>query len=216
MAGPGGLRAADECGGGQAEEHRDCGEVMRDAGAAGLGGRGRCSWRVAADRVGGEDGRADEAGTCRGDQRSSRPRAEREIASEFQAGGTGQDQGPGHGEVRGLDPAARPEGQRADRMAPGPVSVPGGSRGHECRDEDRPGSQSAGQQAAGPSGWPAMRASGFHGHTVASQAAVRTVRHLTCTGRLRGQEIITIASLTTASALRAATFSVPDPDRCLL
>jgi hypothetical protein len=55
-AGPDGLPAAGERGGGQAEEHRDCREVMDHAGAAGLGERVGCSWRVAADRVGNEDG----------------------------------------------------------------------------------------------------------------------------------------------------------------
>jgi hypothetical protein len=44
-----------------------------------------------------------------------------------------------------------------------------GAFGEECRDEDRPGSQAAVQQAASPSGWPALRAGGFHGQTVASR-----------------------------------------------
>lgn len=43
------LPAAGERGGGQAEEHRDCCEVMYHAGAAGLRERVGCSCRVAAD-----------------------------------------------------------------------------------------------------------------------------------------------------------------------
>lgn len=106
--GPDGLPAAGERGGGQAEEHWDCREVMHHAGAAGLGERAGCSWRVAADRVGSENGCADEAGTGCADQGPSRPAAGRGISGVPQADGVGQDQRPGHGEVRGLDPAAWP------------------------------------------------------------------------------------------------------------
>ena len=116
---------------------------MHHAGAAGLGERVGCSWRVAADRVGSEDGCAGEAGPGCAGQGPSRPAAERGISGAPQAGSAGQDQRPGHGEVRGLDPAAWPGRKRADKMARRAVPVPGGVLGEECRDEDRPGSQTA-------------------------------------------------------------------------
>ena len=50
---------------------------MHHAGAAGLSERVGCSWRVAAHRVGGEDGCADEAGTRCADQLPDSPRAAR-------------------------------------------------------------------------------------------------------------------------------------------
>jgi hypothetical protein len=169
VAGPDALPAAGECGGGQTQEHRDCREVMDHAGAAGLGERVGCSWRVAAHRVGSEDGCADEAGTGCADQGPSHPAAERGISGAPQAGGAGQDQRPGHGEVRGLDLAAWPERQRADRMARRAVPVPGRALGEECRDEDRPGGQTAVQQTASPSRRPALHAGGFHEQTVANR-----------------------------------------------
>ena len=170
---PDGLPAAGERGGGQAEEHRDGGEVMDHAGPAGLSERVGCSRRISADRVGSEDGCADEAGARCADQGRCRPAAERGISGASQAGGAGQDQRPGHGEVRGLDPAAWPERQRTDGMARRAVPLPGGALDEESRDENRPGSQTAGQQTASPSRRTAMRAGGFHEQRIARTARRR-------------------------------------------
>ena len=53
---------ASERGGWQSDEHGNRGEVVHHAGAAGCSKRVGCSWRVAAHRVGLEDGCADETG----------------------------------------------------------------------------------------------------------------------------------------------------------
>src|SRR5690242_5802531 len=79
--------------------------------------------------VGSEDGCGDEVSTGCADQGPSRPAAERRISGAPQAGGAGQDERPGHGEVRGLDLAAWPERQRADRMARRAVPLPDGALG---------------------------------------------------------------------------------------
>jgi hypothetical protein len=149
-AGPPGPPSTCQGGGGQAEEHRNGRQIVCHAGRAGLGERIGRSWRVAADRVSGEDGRADKPRACGADQGRCRPAAGRPVSSARQACGPGQEQRPCHREVCGLDPAARSERERADWVAQRPVIIPGRSLKQEHRDENRAGGRAAAQQPAGP------------------------------------------------------------------
>jgi hypothetical protein len=68
LAGLPGPPATGECGGGQAGEHRDCGQIVFNTGTGGVGECIGRSWRVTADRVRGEDRRADKPSPCGADQ----------------------------------------------------------------------------------------------------------------------------------------------------
>src|ERR1700678_108525 len=79
-----------------------------------------------------------------------------------------------------------------------PVSLPGGALDKECRDEDRPGSQTAGQQTAGPSHRPAMRVNWLHEQRVASHSSSD------------GRQVITMGE--NAKTIGAAVYAKPWAD----
>jgi hypothetical protein len=108
------------------------------------------SRRVAADRISGEERRADQPRACRADQGRCCAAAGRGVTGASQPGGAGQEQRPCHREVRGLNPATRSERERADRVAQRSATVPGGSFKQERGDEDGACDHTAPQQAAGP------------------------------------------------------------------
>jgi Protein of unknown function (DUF2637) len=119
-AGPPGPPATGENGDGQAQEHRDSRQIVWGAGGAGLGEHIGRAGRVAADRVGGEDGRADQPRALR--RRSGPPPGcWPGITSACQSCGRGQEQRPCHREVCGLDPAAvqAQENSRGDERIKG-------------------------------------------------------------------------------------------------
>jgi hypothetical protein len=142
--------ATGDCGGGQASEHRDSRQIVCGAGTAGLGERIGRSWRVATDRIGGEDSRSDKRRACGADQSRCCPAAGYDITSARQACGPGQEQRSCHREVSGLDPATRSERERTDRVAQRPVAVAHRTLDEEHHDEDRACGRTAAQQSAGP------------------------------------------------------------------
>jgi hypothetical protein len=165
---------------------------VHHAGAAGLGERAGCSWRVAAHRVGSEDGCADQGPPARlltaGSAACPRPAAPARtsvpVTAKFAA--WTWPRGPSASELTG--------------WRDGRVPVPGSALGEECRDEERPGSQAAVQQTPSPSRRPAMRAGVFHEQTVANWGGEDGTppdgqgRHTRRRSHQRGSPALTVAS----------------------
>jgi hypothetical protein len=202
LAGPPGLPATGECGGGQADEHRDCRQIVRNSSTGGVGESIGRSGRVAADRISGEDRRADKPCSCGADQGRCCP-AGRRITGARQACGSGQEQRPCHGKVSGLDPAARSERERTDRVAQRPVTISDSTLEQEHRNKDRSCGHTAVQQPAGPCLRRAGDAGRVHKRSVAGQepaprqAAVPRICHSAaprCSARRRGPESLCAAA----------------------
>lgn len=105
--------SAGEASGRKAEEHWDSRQIVCCTGTAGVGERIGRFWRVAGDRVSGEDGQADQpAPACDANQRRCCPAACRVITSP-PACGSGHEQRPCH---RGsFQPGARQRESECER-----------------------------------------------------------------------------------------------------